>query len=394
MILTSEFRHRSAQSWEKLLPFLSASQVRACAFAVGEWFEEACRATGNAGKCYRSALYQEGELVGWSHPNSNTTELITAWLDLSEMAETPLSRQRYLENAIRYAHQLASDPIHGFYRGEEVSAHGLAWYWTDDGTYTGGYSMRALGPLLRLNALAPDSRLIDAALSIGNTFLGRQLPNGFASVVGWCPRRGWLSERNAGSRYLYSVAVFAHLYRFTGDSCWKDAYERSVQAIEATQREDGAFYQHYDPVTLEPTDQSVKAHFFSYLLNAFSEAYPVFEDERLLTVSRRLGDFIVRTYAARHQLPYCLDPVYKADLAGAGSAVTDSAAGMLWLGAATGDARYRDVGAKLWLEGYLHQPHAPEAPGWHGAIPIGDKRCDLWYATAQVMASRRLLDLI
>lgn len=394
MNLTSQYRHSSTYAWEKLAPLLNRASIVVSAAAVGEWFDAASSATGQAGKCCRSAVYSEGKAVSWTHPNSNTAEIISAWLDLAEMAETVELREYYLNCAIRYAEHLVSDPIKGFYRGEEVAGQGLAWYWTDDGTYTGGYSMRAIKPLLRLYALTADPRLPEAALAIGETFLKRQLPNGFVSVVGWCPKRGWLSERNAGSRYLYSISVFALLHRYTGDARWKEAYDLAMNAVEATQREDGAFYQHYDPVTLQETDASVKGHFFSYLLNAFSEAYPVFEDARILHSARRLGDYIVRLYAARHQVPYCLDPVYQSDLSGANSAVTDSAAGMLWLAEVTGERCYRDVGAKLWLEAYLHQPDAPEAPGWHGAILIGDKRCDLWYAAGHVTAARRLLNFL
>lgn len=394
MIPSLLHRRRTFSSWQKMTPLLTEATVKDSVQGVADWLDAASDATGEPGLCFRSSVFHPSGEISWTHPHSNTSELISAWLDIAEMTAEDRNREPYRAKAIAYGDRLVSDPVRGFYRGEMEEAQGLAWYWTDDSTYTGGYSMRAPAALHRLHVLTGDARYQETCEMIGRTFLLRQLPNGFVNMVGWCPQKGWLSERIAGCRYVYSLATFATLYQITSDAVYQTAYEKAVAVLLQMQREDGAFYQHYDPVTLEPTDSSIKLHFFSYIFNALAEAYAIFRDERLVSCAKKMGDFLVATYAARHQLPYCLDPVYKSDLSGAHSAIQDSANGLFWLSSVTKDPAYSDLAVKLWLEAWLNQPVAPNCPGWHGAIPIGDKRCDVWFATSHLFASRRLLDFI
>lgn len=384
-------RLSSYHAVEKLAPLVNEANLRASLRSVADWLDAASLSTGVQGRCHRSAVLESTGEVKWIYPNSNTSELITAWLDLAKAF--PDEAARYQRLAIDYAERLISDSKYGFYRGEHQAAWGLAWYWTDDGTYTGGYSMRAPAALARLHEITGNPRLLEVCKEIGETFLARQLENGFVSMVGWCPERGWLSEGNAGSRYGYTVATFATLYKITSDSRYRKAYEQALSALEVTQTESGAFYQHYDPVTLQPTDASIKPHFFSYLFNALEEAHAVFHDERLVAIARRMADYLLAIFSARQHIPYCIDPVYQSDLSGANSAIHDSAPGLLWLYQVTGSRAYLALAQKLWVNAWLHQPIASESIGWHGGIPIGNKRCDVWFATAYLSATYRLLNL-
>lgn len=388
---TRESPGNGAGVLSKLSPLLTRQNLEAALWGVSQWLDEARASTGEPGRCHRSSVFHQDGSITWTHPNSNTSELITAWLDLADVFDS--ERSRFEQYATEYARRFVSDGVHGLYRGEAKEAWGLAWYWTDDGTYTGGYSMRAAGALERLYRRSPDERLMEACREIGETFLARQLPSGFVSMVGWCPNRGWLSERIAGSRYGYAVATFATLYRLTGDSRYRVGYDRALKALEAMQTEDGSFYQHYDPVTLRATDASIKPHFFSYLFNALAEAHGIFQDERLVFIGEKMAAFLLRIYEARHHIPYCIDPTYESDRAGANSAVMDSAAGLLWLHGVTGEPRYLALAQKLWVSAWLHQPGPNAGPGRAGAIMIGNRRCDLWFANAFVAATIQLLRL-
>lgn len=123
---------------EKSLGLLSQDIVRASMQSLGDWIDVAGAATGESGLCYRTAIYHDTGDITWLFPHSNSAELISAWLDLAAELGDPY----YETLAVAYADRLLSDPIKGLYRGERKEAHGLAWYWPDDGTYTGGYSMR------------------------------------------------------------------------------------------------------------------------------------------------------------------------------------------------------------------------------------------------------------
>lgn len=381
---------------EKLLSQITRPQLALSMQAAEQWMGEATRASGGGGRCYRSATLLEEGGVQWSHPNSNTSEVIIAWLELARWQDAQgaaLCHQRARE----YGMRLVTDPEKGFYRGAQREAWGMAWYWTDDGTYTGGYSMRAPSALLACGAISGGGearRLEEACCEIGETFLSRQLANGFVNMVGWCPKRGWLSERMAGSRYAYCIATFATLRLLTGDARYEEAYEKALGALITMQQPDGSFYQHYDPLTLTPLDGSIKVHFFSYLLNALAEAYDVTSDARLLAPARKLGAYIAQIFGARHQLPYCVDAILLADTRGADSAVQDCANGLFWLYEATGEPLWRDIALALWHEAWLHQPICPELPGWHGAIPVGNRRCDLWFITNYILATTRLHRLL
>lgn len=397
----------------KLVSLLSPELIKSSMRGVGEWLDAASAATGVPGKCYRTAMLQDDGEIEWLYPNSNTTELISAWLDLEEV----FPEEGNLQKAIAYAEHLISDPVKGFYRGEYAPAHGMAWYWRDDGTYTGGYSMRAPEAFKRLLQITGDQRYLEACELIGQTFLQRQLESGLVSMVGWDPQKGWIHPKLMGCRYVYTIATFARLYELTGNQAYVEAYEKSVAALLKIQNPDGSFFQCYDPETLEPCDPSIKLHFFSYILNALSESYTVFQDDRVLASARKLADYIAGGFYYKQQMPYCEYPFYNTDKAEADSAVQDNANGLLWLGEATGEELYQDIAVKLWLQAWQTQLVAPGKPGWNGAIVRGMKpdlekqvpmqnsqhlaydprrlgRCEIWFMTNHVFASKRLLKLL
>ncbi len=381
-------QYRSLVSADKLNTLLQGDALEKSVRGVADWLEAASDATGEPGLCYRSACFDRTGAVSWTHPHSNTTELITAWLDIAAMVPDLAERSR--QRAIAYGLRLVNDPMRGFYQGERKEAWGLAWYWRDDGTYTGGYSMRAPSALVRLYEVAKEESLLETCERIGQTFLQRQLPNGFVSMVGWCPKRGWLMENHAGCRYVYPIATFATIYELTGEEAYREAYEKALEAFLFIEGGTGVIYQHYDPVTLADRDRSIKFHFYSYIFYALEEAYRVFRDDRLIAIARRMADYLVSEYLLRQSLPYCIDPVYPSDTGEGFSSVSDSAAGLCWLYSVTGEPVYFDLAAKLWAGAWLHQPQAPDLPGWHGAILAGRARCDVWYATSHVMAARHL----
>lgn len=274
--------------------------------------------------------------------------------------------------------------------------------------------MRAPDSFRRLHRVTGDGRYLEAAELIGRTFLQRQLESGLVSMVGWDPQKGWIHPKLMGCRYFYTIATFATLYQITGDQRYVEAYEKSVQALLKLQNPDGSFFQCYDPETLEARDPSIKLHFFSYILNALAEAYPVFRDQRVLDSARKMGDYLAGGFYYRQQMPYCEYPYYSTDKAEADSAVQDNANGLLWLYEATGEELYLDMALKLWLQAWGIQIEAPDQPGWHGAIVRGIKpdllkletpvnaahltyeasrvgRCEVWFMTNHVFAAKRLL---
>lgn len=404
--------YRNLITVQKLLKALGRDQVAGSIRGVGDWLDAASTATGIPGKCYRTAMLQDDGEIEWLYPNSNTSELISTWLDLEEL----FPGEGYQGKAVAYAEHLVADPIKGLYRGEYVPAHGLAWYWRDDGTYTGGYSMRAPDSFRRLHQVTGDSRYLEATEMIGQTFLQRQLDSGLVSMVGWDPNKGWIHPKLMGCRYFYTIATFATLYQMTGKQAYVGAYEKSVAALQKLQNPDGSFFQCYDPETLEAQDPSIKLHFFSYILNALAEAYPVFKDERVLESARKIGDYLAGGFYYRQQTPYCEYPYYSTDKAEADSATQDNANGLFWLYEVTREELYLDMAVKLWLQAWTTQIDAPDRPGWHGAIVRGMKpdmhklteqtqsrhltydpqrlaRCEVWFMTNHVFASKRLLAL-
>lgn len=383
--------------------------------SLGDWLDAASAATGQPGLCYRTAIFHDTQDITWLFPHSNTAELISAWLDLAEV----LGVSRYQEMALCYADRILADPVRGLYRGECQEAHGLAWYWPDDGTYTGGYSMRFPYAFRSLYKLTGDQRYLDACIEIARTFLRRNLRSGLSSMVGWCPTRGWISGDSAGCRYGYVLATYANLFAITEESIYRDGYEQAVKALFQMQRDDGAFYQTYYLDTLEPADASIKLHFFSYLFNALSEAHAVFHDDRLIACARHMAEYLAGIFYYRQQLPYCEHPAFETDLAEADSAISDSSHGLFWLHSLTGDRVCLDMASKLWMQSWLSQWNHPGRPGWHGAVVRGVKplsclqdtpqtlsakhlqyepsrlaRCEVWFATQHIQASTRLLSLL
>lgn len=394
---------------------LTARDVQKSVAGAVRWLEAATEATGRKGKCYRNALYHDDGRVTWMYPNSNTAELISAWLDSAEI----LGEDRLRDRAVEYADTLLQDAVHGLYRGPCEEAHGLPWYWTDIGTYSGLYAMRMPYHFDRLHALTGDSRYREICEVIGRTLLSRLLPSGIVTCA-WNPQDGWIHEVRVGSRYLYAVATFATLWRITGEGAYREAYERALVALERLQNPDGSYFQMYDPRTGKPMDASIKMHFTSYLLNAIAEAYEVTSEPRLLTIACKLADHLAGLFYYRHAIPYCTGNVDNAcDLTEADSSIQDSVGGLLWLKSQTGEPVYSDVARLLWSESWLHQISDEAEAGWAGAIirginptqtqtlegvaanrkhlhydPTVIARCDLWFVVNHIMASRRLLNAI
>lgn len=392
---------------------LSIDTIQKTMADLGLWLDSACRSTGEEGCCHRTALFHQDGRITWLYPHSNCSELIRGWLDLG----ASLQDRRYRNIALSYANRLIDDPLRGLYNGPVREAGGMMWYWRDDGTYTGGYSMRIPGVFLRLQEELNEKRFAEASIAIGETFLRRQLSSGAVNMVAWSPDRGWFAEDTMGSRYAYCVATFASLYSLTQDRRYKAAYELAVQALLKMQQPDGSFFQFYDPVSLEPQDQSIKIHFFAYLFNAMEEAYAVFPDERLLACGMAMKEYLAGLYYYRRQLPYCYNAEHPSDLVEADSAVYDSASGLLWLYQVTGDPTALDLGIRLWNDARGCQLDCPEYPGFHGAlirgqnplrkstetaaIPVAHLQfdptrvasCEVWFAANYIFGCKKLLHI-
>lgn len=381
---------------------------------VASWLEAATESVDGSGSCHRIVEYCSGGEMQWLYPNSNTGETISAWLDLAEL----LARPEYIEQATAYATRITSDPIRGIYQGERKEARGLAWYWTDAGTYSGLYAMRLPFHLARIAGLTGGQGMLDLCDEIGRTLRQRQLASGIVSAA-WSPETGWIREERVGCRYVYALATFATLHRITGDAAYLDAYERAVGALLAMQNADGSFFQHYEAETALPhaTEHSIKPFFFGYVLNAIAEAHDATHDGRLLDVARRLADYLASLYYYRHQAPYCIGrEMLSTDHTEANASVYDSANGLLWLYERTGVPTYLDLALKIWYGAWTAQLHAPDRPGWHGAIILGANptliatldgvpanrkhllhnpnrigKTSLWSMVNHVFASRRIL---
>lgn len=402
----------------KTLALLDRTRLLASLRGVASWLEAATDTARGLGVGHRVAIYNHDGTVTWMYPHSNSGETISAWLDLAEI----LDRPDYAARALEYGAGLVDDPVTGIYRGETCEAHGLAWYWTDAGSYTCGYSMRMPAHFLRLYEKSGDTRFLEICEVIGWTMKARQAASGLVDAA-WSPQHGW-SEGGTriGSRYIYAVATFATLFRITGDVAYQHAYERGVEALLAMQAADGSFYQHYEIATAKPlaSEPSIKPFFFSYILNGIAEAYEVFGDSRLLAVAERLGTYLAGLYYYRRSIPYCLgERLLPTDFVEADTAVHDMANGLLWLHSRTGNDLFLDLGAKLWVDAWLSQPDAPEQPGWHGAIlhglnpalcapgegpsagrehlrhdPGRIAKCTLWFMVNHVFAARQLLRIV
>lgn len=407
-------RYATLNTSSRLKSLLTREQVTGSLEGVASWLEASTEAVRGSGSCHRIAGYFSTGEVQWLYPHSNTGETISAWLDLADL----LDRPEYVDNAITYAARVTQDPIRGIYQGESKEARGLAWYWTDAGTYSGLYSMRMPFHLARIAHITKDQGTLDLCDEIGRTLRHRQLASGIVSAA-WSPQTGWLREDRVGCRYVYAVAAFATLHRITGDTTYRDSYERAVEALLVMQNADGSFFQHYDAETAQPhaTERSIKPFFFGYIFNAIAEAYDTTFDARLLEAARRLADYLASLYYYRHQVPYCIGAeMLAADRTEANAAVYDSANGLLWLHEKTGEATYLDLALKIWWGAWSAQTHAPDRPGWHGAIILGANptlsatlegvpsnrkhllhnpdrigKASLWSMVNHVFASRRIL---
>jgi len=411
---TITHRYSLSATTPKVLSCIDAAKIKNSVAGVGDWLDSASAATGFAGGCYRTSLHHQNGQITWMYPYSNTTEIISAWLDIAEVLEEP----RHIGKAEAYGARILEDPVKGLYGGEQESGRGMMYYWRNDGTYTGGYSMRAPEAFRRLHAATGDQRFLDASDVIGRAFLKRILPSGIVNMVGWCPKQGSILVDVVGSRYAYTVSTFALLFEMTSDPVYREAYEQVVEALLKMQQPDGSFFQHYRSETLEVPDPSIKIHFFSYIFNALAEAYSVFKDDRLVQCGRRMADFLAGHFYYLQQLPYAIQSDFATDRTEAASAVQDNANGLLWLYEVTGESVYLDMGAKLWLQAWLGQVDNPSLPGWHGAllrgmnpdltpemtkgfegthleyVPSRTARCEVWFATNHVFASKRLVRLL
>jgi len=408
-------RYAALDTSGKLLRFITPEMVRTSAEGVAQWLMTAVKESGHPGKCCRNALYHEDGRVTWLYPNSNTAELISAWLDLANI----LGDSSFTQKAVDYADGILEDPVKGLYRGEATEAQGLPWYWTDGGTYGGLYAMRMPFHLHRLFEETADTRYLDVCDVIGRTLLNRQLDSGMVSAA-WDPQIGWMHEVRVGSRYVYAVATFATLWRITGDEAYRQAYEKALRAMLKIQNPDGSFFQMQDPRTTVALDASIKMHFASYILNTLAEAHAVTQDERLVGCARRVSDHLAGVLYYQHAVPYCTGKVGEpADQMEADSSIQDSSSGLFWLADLTGEAVYRDVALKLWFESWTHQLPLDGRTGWQGAImrgvnpnvqetisgvpsnrkhlhhdPTVIARSDLWFATSHIFASQRLLECL
>lgn len=419
MSSTSQSSHRFSRLSTLSLssPLLAPTEIIESLKGTAAWLEgatdAATEATGAIGKTYRNALYHEDGRVTWLYPNSSTAEVISGWIDLADL----LDRPGYIERAVAYANQLLDDPVQGLYQGESKEAHGLPWYWTDIGAYSGLYALRLPFHFQRLYEATGEKRYQDAVKTLGQTLRARQLESGIVSAA-WMPGTGWLKEARIGSRYIYGVATFATLWRHTGLACYKEAYRRAIAAIEKMQNADGSLYQIYDPETLQPLDASVKMHFCSYFFNALKEAHDATGDACLLDFAKKIADHLVALYGYRQSIPYCAGIVGEpTDQMEADSAIHDSCPGLLWLGEMTGEKTYTDIALKLWAHARLHQLPLDAEPGWRGAIIRGTKpntqtppgvpadrkhlhfdptvigRTDLWFELHHTFACKALLAL-
>jgi hypothetical protein len=383
---------------------------------AASWLEAAEDSARGSGVGHRIAVYFADGRIDWMYPHGNTGEVISAWLDLAVL----LDRPAYIQRAIRYARTLLDDPVRGIYRGPLAEAHGMAWYWTDGGSYSGLYSMRLPWHFDRLASLTGDEEFREICEVIGRTLLSRQRSSGLVDA-GWSPERGWdEGGTRVGCRFIYSIGTFATLYRLTGSVGYLRGYERSVRALIKMQRPDGSFYQHYLAESAEPhpTERSVKPFFYGYILNAIAEAHSVFRDDRLLKVACRLGDCLIGTYAYRNSIPYCTGEMPPADRTEADAFVTDSANGLFWLSKETGHTAYEDLALKLWIDAWKSQLEAPGRAGWDGAIiqganpgltetlagvpanrthlrfdPLKLGKCSLWAMVNHISASRRIREM-
>jgi len=401
----------------KSLALIDRQRLLGSLQGVASWLETATDTARGLGVGHRVAVYLSDGRMNWMYPHGNSGEVISAWIELGEILERP----EYQARALDYGAGLLDDPVTGLYRGEVREAHGLAWYWTDSGSYTCGYSMRMPVHFLRLYEKSGETRFLDICDVIGRTMLHRQTASGLVDAS-WSPRRGWQEGgTRVGCRYAYSLATFATLFKITGDAAYRQAYERAVEALLAMQNEDGSFYQHYEVATGEPSPNecSIKPFFFSYLFNAMMEAYEAMGDARLLGVAERLGGYLAGLYYYRRSIPYCLgETLLPTDRVEADTAVHDLANGLLWLYSLNGNAVFLDLGVQLWIDAWLSQAEMPEKPGWHGAILHGvnpalcvpvegvpeDRehlqydstriaKCTLWMIVNHLFATRRLLDL-
>ncbi len=397
-------------------PLLTQELVVSSLAGVAAWMENASAATGQDGLTHRLAVYyKEGE-VEWLYPHSNTGEVISAWVALSDI----LDRPDYLERARAYASRMISDPVKGLYRGDRKEAHGLPWYWTDGGSYAGIYGVRLPFHFHRIFEKTGHPEFLEICSTIGETILQRLLPSGLVDA-GWSPQNGWKEGgTRIGCRSIYSMAMFATLYRITEDARYRQAYELSVSALVRMQNSDGSFFQHYVVETGEahPTERSIKPFFYGYILNAIAEAYAVFGDERILEVARATGRCLLRTYRYRNAIPYCIGhELLPADRAEASTAIYSVANGLLWLYSVTKETEFLVLGQKIWMDACLAQSFADGLPEWRGAIIQGTNpelghmiegvpenrihlrfdphrvgKCTLWEMVNHVFAGQRLLE--
>lgn len=383
---------------------------------LAAWMEAASGPDPERGYCHRIATYYEDGRMSWLYPHSNTGETISVWLDLAEMLDCP----QYEEWAYAYARRMIDDPVKGIYRGEEKSAHGLAWYWTDGGSYSGLYAMRMPYHYRRIYEKTGYEPFLDICSVIGGTLRERLRPSGLVDA-GWSPTNGWAEGGvRCGCRFIHSMATFATLYDITRDPAYEESYERSLKTLQHMQQPDGGFYQHYSLATADPLPQegAIKPFFYSYILNALEEAYRALEDERLLEIGRRLGWCLVRLYRYRNAIPYCIgEELLPADRVEADTAIFSVSNGLLWLHSVTGVEEFLTTGQRIWLDAYGVQWRGTERPGWHGAILQGANpdlateiegvptnrmhlraesgrmgKCTLWEVVNHALAARRMWD--
>ncbi|EIQ00517.1 hypothetical protein OpiT1DRAFT_05062 [Opitutaceae bacterium TAV1] len=371
---------------DKIATLLEPEIVRQSLQGAAQWLRAAVAATGRPDKCCRDALYHNDGRITWFYPNSNTAELLSAWLDLAEI----FNASEYLDQAIAYADGLLNDPVKGLLNDPaHPEARGIPWYWTDGGTYAGHYAMRMPIHFLRLYRKTGYNRYLDICDIIGRTLLARQLDSGLVSAA-WDPNSGWMHEARVGSRYVCAAATFAVLWRLTGDDAYRRAWEKALAATLSMQNPDGSLFHCYDPRTAQPLHSYVKLHFTAYVLDMIEHAHAATSDGRLLECGRKIADHLASVFYYRHIVPYCVGNVTDpTDQMEAEKPVTDSAPGLFWLAQKTGVAVYRDIAKNLWFGSWLHQLPQDREPGWAGALMGGSPRPDVRETPAGVPTNRQ-----
>lgn len=359
---------REFHNADRLLGRITREGVIESMRAMAGWLGEARDAARGKGVGYRDIVYFRDGRFQWLYPHSNAGEQIHVFLWLHEF----LGDDRCLQHAVEYADVAIADPVRGIYRGECREAHGLPWYWPDIGTYGAMYGMRFPYGFHMLYQKT-GKKVYEEYMRLTAEPLVTRLTKIGLIDAGWSPKRGWdEGSHKVGSRIGYAMGPLALMYRVTKDRRYADALDRMIGCFERLQNPDGSFCQVFDTGTGAVTDPSIKNHFLGYILNGLTDAYAWSPDDRLLTMARKLAEFIVTNFYYRQVVPYCAGQSPNAsDMQELDSPVIDPATGLFKLFKITKEPHHLDVALKLWWHYYTWQTFCPERPELHGAVLQG-----------------------